>query len=277
MKPIFTKSSPSGLQVFFLLALAVALMILDKRVAAVNQLRAVLSIPFAPLQYAVSWPIELFDKLHDTVVTHDRLVTENLELKAEQLRLRAQVQRLLAIELENNQLKSLVRSSADIPGKVSIAQLLAVATDPFFKQVIINKGSRDHVFVGQPVLDASGVMGQVIQVGLAVSRVLLINDIHSGIPIQIVRNGVRAVVTGDALSGKLRLLNIPQTTDVRVGDVLMTSGLGEHFPEGYPVGQVAAVTRDPGLQFMNIMVEPAARLDRSRGVLLVWPYHQVQT
>lgn len=251
-------------------------MVLDKHVAAITQIRAVLSVPLTSLQYAVSWPIELFDKLHDTISTHDSLVQENLDLKAEQLKLRAQVQRLLAIELENSQLKALMRSSTQLQGKVVVAQLLAVSADPFLKQVVLDKGSHDNVFVGQPVLDANGVMGQVIQVDPLTSRILLINDVHSGLSVQVARNGVRAIAVGDAYSGKLRLLNVPQTADIRSGDVLITSGLGEHFPEGYPVGQVTTVTRDPGLQFATIAVDAAAHLDRSRGVLLVWPANRVK-
>ncbi len=251
-------------------------MILDKHVAAITQIRTVLSVPLSSLQYAVSWPIELVDKIHDTISTHDSLVQENLDLKAEQLTLRAQVQRLLAIESENDQLKALVHSSAQLQSKVLIAQLLAVSADPFLKQVILNKGSHDNVFVGQPVLDANGVMGQVTQVEPLTSRILLINDVHSGLSVQVVRNGVRAIAVGDAYSGQLRLLNVPQTADIRNGDILITSGLGEHFPEGYPVGQVTTVTKDPGLQFATIIVHPAAHLDRSRGVLLVWPANRAK-
>lgn len=255
----------------FFAILALALMILDKRVATISQVRAFLSMPLAPLQYMVSWPLQMVDKIRDTLSTHDALVKENLDLKAEQLRLRAQVQRLLAIELENNQLKALTRASSQIQGKVLVAQLLAVASDPFMKQVVLNKGSRDGVYVGQPVLDADGVMGQVMQVGPIISRVLLINDAHSGVPVQIVRNGIRAIVVGDAYTGKLRLTNVPQTADIVKGDILITSGLGEHYPEGYPVGKIIYIDKDPGMQFATITVEPSAHLDRSRGVLLIWP------
>ena len=251
-------------------------MLLDNRVAAIDQLRTILSVPLTSLQYVVSWPIELVDKIHDTISTHDSLVQENLDLKAEQLMLRAQVQRLLAIESENNQLKALMHSSEQLQSKVVIAQLLAVSADPFLKQVILNKGSHDNVYVGQPVLDANGVMGQVIRVDPLTSRILLINDAHSGLSVQVARNGVRAIAVGDAYTSQLRLLNVPQTADIRNGDVLITSGLGEHFPEGYPVGQVISVTKDPGLQFSTITISPAAHLDRSRGVLLVWPANRVK-
>ncbi len=138
-------------------------------------------------------------------------------------------------------------------------------------QVVLNKGSHDGVFIGQPVLDAAGVMGQVIQIGPYTSRVLLINDPHSGVPVQDARNGVRAIAVGDNYSGKVRLANVVQTTDIKEGDIFMTSGLGEHYPEGYPLGKVESVVKDPGLQFATITIEPSAHLDRSRQVLLIWP------
>ena len=245
-------------------------MVVDKRVAAIAEVHALLSLPLAPLQYLVSWPIQLVDSLGDTISSHDSLVKENLDLKADQLLLKAQVQRLLAIESENNQLRALMRSSAQAQGKVLIAQLLAVDTDPFVHQVVLDKGSHDNVFVGQPVLDATGVMGQVTQVGPLTSRVLLVNDARSGVPVQVARNGMRAIAMGDSYSGKLRLVNVSQTADIKTGDILVTSGLGDHYPEGYPVGQVKSVVKDPGLQFATIMVEPNAHLDSSREVLLVW-------
>lgn len=243
----------------------------DKRVAGTDQLRAILSMPLAPIQYIVSYPIQLIDTLRNVVSTHDSLVKENLDLKADQLLLKAQVQRLLSIETENNQLKALLSTSATVQGKVLIAQIMAVDSDPFVNQVTLNKGSNENVFVGQPVLDANGVMGQVIQVGPLISKVLLVNDAHSGVPVQIARTGTRAIAVGDNYSGILRLVNLPHTIDIKVGDTLVTSGLGDHFPVGYPVGKVISVIKDPASQFATISVEPCAHLDRSRQVLLVWP------
>jgi len=251
-------------------------MIFDTRVAAISHVRNALTITLMPLQYAVSEPIHFIDNLRNVFSSHEALLKENSDLRAQQLLLKAQVQRLLAIESENNQLKALLRTSAQVQGKVLIAQLLAVDIDPFVHHIILDKGSHDGVFVGQPVLDADGVMGKVIQAGPLTSRVLLINDPHSGVPVQIARNGVRAIAVGDSFTGKLRLVNIPQTVDIKEGDVLTTSGLGEHFPEGYPLGQVTSVIKDPALQFATITVEPSAHLDRAREVLLVWPSKAVQ-
>jgi len=246
-------------------------MVLDNRVEAISKLRAALTVPLSSIQYAVSIPIKIVDKINNTISTHDALIKENLDLKKEQFKLRVQVQRLMAIELENQQLKALTRSSDKIDGNILLAQLLSVSTDPFVNQVVLNKGSRSAVYVGQPVLDSNGVMGQVMQVGPNTSRVLLINDTKSGVPVQVIRNGIRAVAVGDTYSGRLRLINVPQTADIVKDDVLVTSGLGIYYPEGYPVGKVLAVSKNLGLPFLVIEIEPFANLDRARDVMLVWP------
>jgi rod shape-determining protein MreC len=246
-------------------------MVMDKRMEAFVSIRSALSLPLAPLQYIVSWPTTFIDNAKSIISTHDDLVNENLSLKAEQLLLRSQLQRLIAIESENNYLKSLLQSSRQVKGKTLIAELLAVDFEPFVNQVMLNKGLRDNVYVGQPVLDATGVMGQVIQVGPITSRVLLINDPHSGIAVQNVRNGIRTIAVGDSYTGKLRLLYLSKTTDVTLDDIFLTSGLGDRYPEGYPVGKVIFVKKNPVQQFAEIYLQPSAHLDSSRQVLLIWP------
>lgn len=245
-------------------------MVMDKRLASFATIRAALSLPLAPFQYVITWPVQFVDNIKSAISTHDDLVKENLQLKTDQLLLRSQLQRLLAIESENNYLKALLQSSHKVKSKTLIAELLAVDFEPFVNQVIVNKGTRDNVYVGQPVLDANGVMGQVIQAGPITSRVLLINDPHSGVAVQNARNGTRAIVTGDSYSGRLRLMYVPKTADIKEGDVFITSGLGGHYPEGYPVGKVLSVSKDPAHQFAFIYLQPAAHLDSSREVLLVW-------
>lgn len=246
-------------------------MICDKYVPATEQVRAALSLPLTPLQYLVSAPIQWVDKLSHMLSAQDILHQENMDLRAEQLLLKAELQRLVAIESENNHLKGLIQSSQQIHGKTQIAQLLAIDSDLSQRQIILDKGSHHGVFLGQPVLDANGVMGQVIQVSPLTSRVLLINDAKSGIAIENARNGVRSIAMGDSYSGRLRLINVPQTADIKPGDMFLTSGLSDRYPPGYPVGKVISVTHDPGLPFMSIILEPSAQLDKSRQVLLVWP------
>jgi len=245
-------------------------MIMDKRVDRFASIRAALSLPVAPLQYVVSWPTEMFRDAKYALTARYELVNENKKLKADQLLLRSQLQRLISIESENNYLKALLQSARQVKGKTLIAELLAVDSEPFVNQVILDKGTRDNVYVGQPVLDAKGVMGQIIQVGPITSRLLLISDPHSGISVQNTRNGLRAVAVGDSYSGKLRLMYVPKTADIKVGDIFVTSGLGDRYPEGHPVGKILSVTKDPAHQFAIIYLEPSANLDSSRQVLLIW-------
>jgi rod shape-determining protein MreC len=270
MRSIFTHQSQSGSRAILLIIIAIVLMIMDRRMESFTSVRAALSLPLAPFQYMISWPVHFIDNLKSILSTHDNLVKENLNLKADQLLLQSKLQRLIAIESENNYLKALLQSSKQIKSKILIGELLAVDSEPFINQVILNKGSRDNVYVGQPVLDATGVMGQVIQVGPLTSRVLLINDPHSGIAVQNARNGIRAIATGDSYSGKMQLVYVPKTADIKINDIFITSGLGGHYPEGYPVGSVISITKEPTSQFAVIYLQPSARLDSSRQILLVW-------
>jgi rod shape-determining protein MreC len=245
-------------------------MIMDNRLESFVQFRNALSLPLVPLQYIVSWPSHVFTNLKRVISTQDNLIRENLQLKSEQLLLQARLQRFLAIESENNYLKSLLQSAKQVKSRTLIAELLEVTTEPFVHQVVLDKGTKEGVYVGQPVLDANGVMGQIISAGPITSRVLLINDPHSGISVQNARNGMRAIAMGDSYTAKLKLMYVPKTMDIKVGDVFITSGLGDHYPEGYPVGKVSTISKNPAQQFAEIALQPSAHLDSSRQVLLVW-------
>lgn len=250
--------------------LSIVLMVMDKHVAGFTSFRAALTIPATPVQYAVNLPKQIFDNISLALGSHHQLLQENARLKAEQLRLHARLQRLDSIESENNYLKSLLQSSRKVTGKTLIAELLEIDSAPFINQATLDKGSKDGVYVGQPVLDADGVMGQVVEAGPLTSRVLLINDSRSGIAVQNVRSGMRSVANGDNYSGRLRLMYVPKTADIRIDDLFLTSGIGDHYPEGYPVGRVVAINKDPNHQFAEIYLQPSAHLDSSRQVLLIW-------
>jgi len=246
-------------------------MIVDHTNALFHQARSKCSVIVAPLQYTVNLPISMLNwAIHD-FSTHQSLVKENSKLRAESLLLNAKLQKQLATEVENRQLHALLQSASRSQEKITEAQLLSVSPDPFVKQVTINNGENRHVFVGQPVLDAGGIMGQVVAVGSLTSRVMLITDSKSAVPVQVSRNGIRAIATGDSSSDLLKLQNVTDTMDVRKGDLLITSGLGQRYPFGYPVGTVVLVKHNADERFADITVSPAAHLNRSRLVLLVWP------
>lgn len=249
-------------------------MVLDHREHYLAPVHVGLDALVAPIQYTVDVPINTFSRLMTNFSSQQSLLAENTHLKVQQLLLEAKLQKLSALENENSELRNLLKSFPKIHNdRMLIAQLLAVSMNPLVSELILDKGSRDGIYEGQPVLDAHGIMGQIIQDGPWTSRVLLISDLRSAVPVQDLRNGVRGIVVGRGNLMKLSLTNIPETVDVQVGDVLMTSGLGGHYPEGYPVGVISSIRHNSGEQFTKIEVNPLAQLDRTRSVLLLWPTH----
>jgi rod shape-determining protein MreC len=168
-------------------------------------------------------------------------------------------------------LRELLDSSIKIHDRVLIAEVLRVEMDPLKRQIIINKGTRHHAFIGQTIIDALGVVGQIIHVSPLTSTVMLITNPDHAIPVQVNRNGLRTIALGTGSIDRLDLPHIPNNADIRVGDLLVTSGLGGRFPPGYPVADVTVVEQDPGNTFSNVAAQARAALDRSREVLLVWP------
>jgi rod shape-determining protein MreC len=249
-------------------------MLMDYRSHYFKQFSAHASAIASPLQYAVNWPVQFAQTAGRNFETQHQVLEENAKLRANQLLLQAKLQKLAALQNENNQLRALLQSSPHVGGRYSLAQLLAVDMDPSVQKMILNKGSLDHVYVGQPVLDAYGVMGQVIKVGPITSQVLLVTDTQSAIPVQDTRNGLRAVVAGMGNNGLLQLVNVPDSTDIAVGDVLVTSGIVDRFPPDYPVGVVKSIKRDPEYRFASITLQPSAHINSGKMVLLVWPNQQ---
>jgi len=267
---LFKKHSAVGSRALFFLLCALCLMICDHQNSAFHRTRSSFSVIVFPIHYLVNLPIDMFNWAVADFASKQVLINENTRLHAKTLLLNAQLQKQLAIETENRQLRALLASSAKTVDKVSVAQLLAISPDPFVRQIVLNQGDDKGIFVGQPVLDAYGVIGQVVVVGRLTSIVMLLTDNKSAVPVEIARNGVRGLVVGNGASGLLKLQHITDTTDVNVGDLLVTSGLGEHYPFGYPVGTVVTVDHDVAERFLNIVVKPAAHLNSSHLVLLVW-------
>lgn len=198
------------------------------------------------------------------------MIAENERLHSESRILHGKVQKLVSLTAENVRLRELLSSSTVVQDSVLVAELVSVSPDPLKHQIVIDKGASDAVYIGQPVIDAYGLIGQVIEVNALSARVIQISDSRHAIPVQVNRNGVRAVAEGSGRIDTLIIPNLVDTTDVRVGDLLVSSGLGQRFPVGYPVGVVKSVEQDPGQPFLTVVVRPSAQLDRSRYVLLVF-------
>ena len=237
--------------------------------AKVREGRAYLSLLITPLQWIVDVPSRIAGDVSDVVVDRSLLVKENAKLKSEALQLERKVQQNAALREENTRLRALVRGSKRVDEQVSLVELIGVNPDPFQHQVIINQGSENGVQLGQPILDAGGVMGQVTETSHYTSRVMLITDARHAIPVEINRNGFRSIALGKGQLEELELDHVPDTADVQKGDLIITSGLGGRFPRGYPVAIVSEVIRDPGQQFTKVVITPSALLDKSRHLLLV--------
>jgi len=252
--------------------LSIALMTIDHRQHHLDSVRSALSVVVYPLQLLVDLPGNTVDWFREALATRRQLQEDNFSLRNQQLVLNTQLQKLEALEAENRHLRALLDSSFQVGERpMLIAALLSVDMDPYRHQIEINKGSLDNLFEGQPLLDSRGVMGQLIHVGPFTSTAMLITDPAHAIPVQINRNGLRTIALGTGKLDQLELPNIPNNADIRVGDLLVSSGLGGRFPPGYPVAEVTEVEQDPGRAFSRVLARPRAQLDRSREVLLVWP------
>ncbi len=252
------------------MVLAIGLVVADHRYQYLDPLRSTLSVIVYPVHYLTGLPGILVRQVQDYLARKEALRHRNRSLYRDNLVLKARLQRFEALEAENIRLRALLGSSLRMGDRVLIAELMAVDLDPYRQQVMIDRGASSGVFVGQPVLDANAVMGQVTRVDSFSATVLLITDAGHGLPVQINRNGLRTIARGTGFINRLELSHLPKNADVRVGDLVVTSGLGGHFPPGYPVAQVIQVRQESGKPFATIIAEPTARLDRSREVLLVW-------
>jgi rod shape-determining protein MreC len=223
-----------------------------------------------PVQIAVASPFEGWDWFRESVTTRDALRADKAKLEA-QLRLaQFRLQRYDALEAESQRLRALRAGTAAFTDRIVIGDIMDVDLDAFRERVLVDKGAQDGVFVGQAVLDAGGVFGQVARVGQLTAEVILVSDATHAIPVQINRNGLRTIAVGTGDTGRLKLPYLPTSADVIAGDLLVTSGLGGGFPAGYPVGTVEDVKRDPAQSLAEVDVKPAAALDRSRELMFVW-------
>lgn len=260
---------PLNTKLLIAVGLSLSLIVADSRSKHLDQMRTILSILAYPLIYGASaaW----FTDLLNFRVNFIDIERDNYRLRQENLLLQARLQQLDALEAENMRLRDLLGSSFKIGERVLIAELISVDMAHYRQQVMINKGANSGVFVGQPVLDAHAVVGQVIRVTPSTATVLLITDAAHALPVQINRNGLRAIAEGTGSIENLRLLYIANNADASEGDLLITSGLGGHFPPGYPVAKISKVQHEPGLPFAKVTATPSANLQRIREVLLVWP------
>lgn len=269
LSPLFIRSGSLLLRSLLLIALSVLLMLANQRSSQFQAWRAQLAAVVIPIQYLIHWPIRFSQYVSESLTRQESLLRENENLRAQQLLLQAQLQKFHALKDENTELRTLLSTKEKLNGPLMAAQIMAVDISPFHQYFVIDRGSKHGLTAGQAVLDAYGVMGQVIAVEPLTARVRLLTDNQSAIPVQLTRSGVRGIVMGNGDAASVSLVNMPKTSEIRRGDLIVTSGLGQRYPQGYPVGEVVDVIATPGNSFFDIKVKPKARIHRSRVVLLV--------
>ncbi|MDH5370841.1 MAG: rod shape-determining protein MreC, partial [Gammaproteobacteria bacterium] len=246
---------------------------LDHRTNYVDTLRSSIAVLVYPFQYLVNFPANVGDWASESFTSRKTLQEENSTLRTQNLILTTQLQKLNFIESENIHLRNLLESSKRVGERILIAELLSIDMDPYKQQVTINKGSasNDDIYTGQPFVDAKGVMGKLVHIAPLSSTALLITDPSHVLPVQVNRNGLRAIAKGTGNRSRLEIPHLPNNADIKVGDLLVTSGLGCVFPVGYPAAVIVEINLDPSLPFAEVLAEPIAELDRSSEILLVWP------
>ena len=235
-----------------------------------NPLRAVLSFFVDPIKYLVDFPHLVLNQAETSLKSYQALKQENQSLREQQLVDQLRLLKFDALEKENIRLRALLENSFKLGEQVLIAELLSVKTAPYEHIVVVNKGTRFGVHPQQPVLDANGVVGQVYRSLPLSSEIMLITDPNHAIPVQVNRNGLLTIAVGSGQLNRVILPYLPNNADIRPGDLLITSGMGGTFPQGYPVAVVDEFTSQPNKAFANITATPNAHLDRNRELMIVW-------
>ncbi len=271
MKPIFGTGPSLQFRLFLAVILSASLMLADSRLGAFSNVRYLLNSLVAPIQYAADLPRTMFDGFYERFHSRQQLMETSRSLKREVLRLKSDMILLEQYQEENQRLRKLLGSSFVRDEKKVVTEVMAVDTSPYRHQVVIDKGRIDGVYVGQPVINDKGIVGQVTFVAAHNSRVLLLTDSNSAIPVQVIRNDIRVIASGNGQVDKIQLEHIPTSTDIQEGDLLVTSGLGGVYPEGYPVAHVSSVEHDTQREFAAIEADPVVDFERLRYLLLIWP------
>ncbi|WP_279526494.1 rod shape-determining protein MreC [Marinomonas balearica] len=265
----FFTGKVSGVRFFMLATLSVVMIVTDAHYRGFATVRPYLTWLVTPIQLVVNAPKQMLSWAGDHLESREDLVLENHGLNEELLILRSKLQKLNALRAENVRLRELLDASQRVDEKVVMAEVIGFDQNAYSHKVLIDKGFSSGAYVGQPVLDATGVLGQVVETAAYTSRVLLIADASHFVPVEIARTGFRSVLRGTGDLKKMELMSVPHTADIKKGDILTTSGLDKRFPIGYPVGVVRSVKHVAGNSYSEVDVVPLAQLGRSRHVMLI--------
>lgn len=266
-----SSNSPAlGLRLLLLAGLSIVLLVIDRRDNHLDTVRNAIGATVYPLRVIVDAPVSLWRWTLDTTASRNQLQLENSRLNAERLLTKARLQRYSALEAENTRLRAMLEARVHVRDRVRVAEIMSASSNPFRHVLIVDKGTRDGVYKGQTLVDANGVVGQIIIAGILSSQSILISDPDHALPVEVNRNGLRTIAVGTGDYEQLDLPFLPNNADIRQGDLLVTSGLGGAFPAGYPVAVIDSVTRIPQEPFAIVTAKPAAALNQIREVMLIW-------
>ncbi len=267
--PLFAGTVAGTLRLMFYLALAMVLMVLDHRNGWMWRVRYATSVVVEPIYRLAGLPAAGMRTLSVAFADRKMLTEQNQRLREDLLLANAKLNRMASVAEQNERLKELLATQRSLELNVQLARVIGVDLGGSPHRLMLNLGAREGVHQGQAVIDAHGVMGQVIEVLPTTSVVMLVTDPNHAVPVTVERTGLRTVAFGSRDGGMLSLPNVPMAADVRAGDKLLTSGLGGRFPPGFPVGEVREVGQSPSGMFLEAHARPTADLDRSEYVLLL--------
>jgi rod shape-determining protein MreC len=266
---IFGNSIGAWLPFLFYGMLCVALMLIDSRFAISQYVRAQVSEVLTPVWWLAGRPYAFWQNGVDAVQTNQSLHKQISDINKKQLQSDLTKQQLWLLKSENNELRALLNAKQRVAPTARLVEIITTNLEPNQKRFVINQGTKNKVKVGQVVIDGYGLVGQVVEVYANSSVVIAITDADHAIPVMVTRSGFRSIVFGQGNNRNLALANLTPSDDVKLGDILMTSGLGGRFPAGIPVGVVKAFQQDAVLTFLNAEITPFARLSHGRLLLLL--------
>lgn len=259
-----------GVRFLLLCGLSITLLIVDQRENHLDTVRRALSAAVYPLRAVVDAPVALWHWVNDTTTKRSDLLLDNNRLRTERLLTQARLQRYAALEAENARLRAMLEATSRVRDRVRVAEIMSVSPNPFRHSIVIDKGTRDDVYDGQAIVNADGVVGQVMNTGLLSAQGLLISDPDHALPVEVNRTGLRTIAVGTGEFDRLDLPFLPNNADIEEGDLLVTSGLGGAFPSGYPVAVISKITRVPAMSFADVSARPVAALNQIHEVMLIW-------
>lgn len=253
----------------FLVILSFVMLVNDQKSNYLAIFRNSIAIAVYPLQSLVVMPSNLFVWINKNFSSREALTLENKILLNQQNINNTTLQRYQSLEQENSRLREILNAATRLEHKVEIARIISANINPYRHTIVINKGDKDGIHAGQVIVDTDGVMGQILYTNFLTSEAILISDADHALPVQINRNGLRTILLGSGSYTNLNAPYIPNNADIKIGDLLVTSGLGGKFPAGYPVGTINSIVRNPSEQFSNVTAKPIALLNQAREVMLI--------